>query len=32
MRQMEIAAIEQANRKEQEDFDEQMMLLNKVRP
>lgn len=28
---MEIAAIEQANRKEQEDFNEQMMELNKVR-
>lgn len=27
---MEIAAIEQANRKEQEDFNEQMMELNKV--
>jgi len=28
--QMEIAAIEQANRKEQEDFEEQMMNLNNV--
>jgi hypothetical protein len=28
---MEIAAIEQANRKEQEDFNEQMMELNRVR-